>query len=124
VKRFEFSRFNPLLWPLFLIGLTIPSRAWVGVDNDFVRIRLGLAFRATIRRSSVRSAARDNDRIGGIGAHGWSGEWLVNTSGKGLVRLEISPATHGRVLGWPVLLDVLRLSLAEPDEFVAVLTEQ
>ena len=70
-------------------------------------------------RASVVAALPDHGRIGGIGAHGWAGSWLVNTTSKGLVRLELDPPGRATVVGVPVTVRVLRVSLAEPESFLA-----
>ena len=72
-------------------------------------------------RASVVAALPDHGRIGGIGAHGWRGTWLVNTTSKGLVRIELDPPARATVCGVPVTVRVLRVSLAEPDAFLAAL---
>lgn len=51
----------------------------------------------------------------GWGAHGWRGRWLVNGSSKGIVVLEIDPVARGRVLGFPVRVRDLALSLEDPE---------
>ncbi|GAA0926181.1 hypothetical protein [Pseudonocardia zijingensis] len=56
----------------------------------------------------------------GVGVHGWGGRWAVNGSRAGAVRLD--PPSRARVCGIPVGLRTLWLSLADPDEFVRVLS--
>ena len=64
-------------------------------------------------------ALRDRGRIRGIGAHGWRGTWLVNTTRRGVVRLELDPPARATVCGVPVQVKVLRVSLAEPESFLS-----
>ena len=98
----------------------IPGRSrYVELDDDELVVRLGWAFRLTVPRASVVAALPDRGRIGGIGAHGWAGTWLVNTTSKGLVRLELDPPGRATVAGVPVTVRVLRVSLAEPAAFLA-----
>ena len=98
----------------------IPERSrYVELDDDELVVRLGWAFRLTVPRASVVAALPDRGRIGGIGAHGWAGTWLVNTTSKGLVRLELDPPGRATVAGVPVTVRVLRVSLAEPEAFLA-----
>ena len=104
-----------------LLGI-IPSRCYVEVDDQEMRVRMTWAFRATVPRSSVRSAALDHEPVMGWGAHGWRGRWLVNGSSSGIVRVEIDPPDLGLVMGWPVKLRVLRVSVDDPDGFIAALT--
>jgi len=103
------------------IGITA-SGSYVTIDDEIVHVRMGWAFVASIQRSSVRSAVADHGPVGGWGVHGWNGRWLVNGSSSGLVRIEIDPDGQGRLLvGWPVRLRVLRVSVDDPDGLVAAL---
>ena len=102
--------------------LAIPEgRRYAVLDDDVFEVRLGWSFELTAPRESVVAALRDHDRIGGIGAHGWRGTWLVNTTSKGLVRIVLDPPARATVCGVPVTVTVLRLSLAEPDAFLSAL---
>ncbi len=51
----------------------------------------------------------------GWGAHGWRGRWLVNGSSSGIVVLDIEPPAAARVLGFPVAVRELALSLETPE---------
>ena len=99
---------------LALSGSTHPR---VQLDATTLSVRMGAGFRADVPRSSIRAAAPETLRVAGRGAHGWKGRWLVNTSGMGLVRLTIDPPGRGKVLGVPVRLRELILSLEDPDTF-------
>ena len=105
---------------MVVIGVT-RSGSYVDVGPDVVRVRLGWAFRATIDRAAVRSADHDHDRVWGWGAHGWRGRWLVNGSSSGLVRVEIDPRARAWVVGVPVRLTVLRVSVTDPDGLIDAL---
>jgi hypothetical protein len=115
----DYSRFNGVL--LSLLGLG-PARSGVEVDHASVRVRMGWAFRAELPRSAVRAASRQ-ERLPfpGWGVHGWRGRWLVNGSSRGLVRIELEPASTARTVGFRISLRELWLSLEQPDELVAVL---
>ena len=104
-----------------LLAVAASSKATVELTADTLTVRLGISWRAEIPRSSIRAAALDPLRTISIGAHGWRGEWLVNTSTKGLVVLTIDPEGRGRCLGYPIKLRRLHLSLADPDAFLAEL---
>jgi hypothetical protein len=104
-----------------LLTVAASSNATVELTTDTLTVRLGLSWRAEIARSSIKAAARDPLKTISIGAHGWRGEWLVNTSTKGLVVLTIDPEGRGRCLGYPIRLRKLHLSLADPDAFLAEL---
>jgi len=104
-----------------LLAVAASSNATVELTADTLIVRLGLSWRAEIARSSITSAAHDPLKTISIGAHGWRGEWLVNTSTKGLVVLTIDPEGRGRCLGYPIRLRKLHLSLADPDAFLTEL---
>jgi hypothetical protein len=94
----------------------------ITVDDTRVEVRLGWAFTGTIPRSSITSVARRDGSVISRGAHGWSGRWLVNGAGNGLVVVTIDPPAHARVAGVPVRLRELTVSADDPDQLVAALT--
>src|SRR5690349_9012350 len=113
--RYAFSRGAPPV-RLLLGVLAMPGDSrYVALDDDELRVRFGWSFRLTAPRASVVAALRDHDRIGGLGAHGWRGTWLVNTTAKGLVRIVLDPPQRAAVCGMPVTVKVLRVSVAEPE---------
>ena len=93
----------------------------VTVDGDEVTVRYGVGFRATFPRSAIRGVEPWSGRVGGWGAHGWRGRWLVNGSSKGIVRLVLDPEQRARVLGVPVKLRELRVSVDDPDGLLSAL---
>ncbi len=98
----------------------IPERRrYVDLDDTELAVRLGWAFHLRVPRASVVAALPDHGRVGGLGAHGWGGRWLVTTSSKGLVRLELDPPGRATVSGVPVTVRVLRVGLAAPESFLA-----
>jgi hypothetical protein len=110
-EAFVGIRYTPALVPMFrLIGLS-PARSGVWVGRDSLRV---MGFRAEIPRWAVREIGPDGAAVGGWGVHGWRGRWLVNGSSSGLVRLEIEPEVQAWVMGIPVRLRTLRLSLVAP----------
>ena len=118
-KRFPI-RFGVLRWLLVVLG-TGPRFSHVDVDFDTVRATMGWAFRSTIPRPSIVKAYKDRNMWGGIGVHGWRGRWLVNGSVSGIVTMEIDPPARGWVIGVPVRLRKLHVSLEDPDAFLAEL---
>lgn len=70
-------RFTGANRAMAVIGL-LPGSCSVEVTDEAVAVRMGWAFRASIPRSSIRAVRDDHDRVGGWGAHGWRGTWLVN----------------------------------------------
>jgi len=93
------------------------SRVVVGADRLIVK--MGWGFSADVPRSAIASAQRSRGPVGGIGVHGWRGRWLVNGAASGLVIIRFDPRRRARVMGLPVALADLRISLEEPDRFVA-----
>ena len=74
------------------------GNAYVEVSPEVVRVRMGWAFDVSIAGSAVRSIAEDHGRVWGWGVHGWRGEWLVNGSSSGLVRIAVDPPVRARLL--------------------------
>ena len=56
-----------------------------------------------------------------LGVHGWRGRWLVNGAAGPLVALEIEPPVRARVIGIPVRLRELFVSVDDPDAVIAEL---
>jgi hypothetical protein len=84
---------------------------------------MGWGFRVEIPRRAVREISPDGAAVWGWGVHGWRGKWLVNGSSSGLARLEIEPEVRAWVMGMPVRLRTLRLSLVAPDELTSMLRD-
>ncbi len=117
--RFDLPRGVPPTNALLTLGAIPEHSRYVDLDDHELVVHLGWAFRLRVPRASVVAALPDHGRIGGIGAHGWGGTWLVNTTSKGLVRLELDPPGRATVTVVPVTVRVLRVSLAEPEPFLA-----
>lgn len=113
-------RFNKLSRFPFRGVLIRPSRCFVELEADSVRAQMDWTFRASFPRSSIaRAAVGVEGIIFGLGVHGFAGRWLVNGSLDGLVTLHLRPDQRARVLGVPVKLRELQLSLDEPEAFLA-----
>lgn len=109
--------------PVLMITGMLPRWCRVDIDDDALDVRMSWAFQATVPRSSVRSARRrDGWQPLGFGVHGWRDRWLVNGSWNGLVSIEIDPPARARVLGVPVRLRELHVSVDDPDALVAGLS--
>ena len=105
---------------MVILGLTRRASA-VDLTDEAIAVRMAWAFRASAPRTAVASAARSRRFVLDRGVHGWFGRWLVNGSGKGLVRLDMRPAARGRVGPVPIRVRVLWVSLEDPDGFLAAL---
>jgi len=122
VTRFELSRPNPAMKALLVALGVRDSATRVDLDDADLEVRLGWQFSLRVPRTSVVSAARDDGRVYGWGAHtSFRGRWLVNTSSHGLVRLTIDPPARGHCTRVPVTVRELRISLADPDAFLTEL---
>ena len=119
--RFEF-RFDGLSAVLLKVLGCGPRRSYIEVSDETLRVRLGWSFRATVPRSSIRSAELSTAHPISRGAHGWGGRWLVNGSGKGLVTLTIEPHSRAHAVGFPVKLRQLTVSVQAQDELIRALT--
>lgn len=108
--------------PLATLTGTGSRHAGVELDEDTLRVRMGWAFRADVPRASIASAARGEDVRMTRGVHGWRGDWLVNGDGKGIVELRLEPPTRATTGGIPIRLERLRVSLEDPDGFLAAIT--
>ena len=98
-----------------------PSESFVELQGGEVLVRMGWAFRARFPGSAVRSATDYRQRPLSRGVHGFAGRWLVNGSGDGIVRLELEPRQRGYVMGFPVRLRSLFVSVEDPAGLIAAL---
>lgn len=97
------------------------SKCAVELSDGRISVRFSWAFHADLSRASLAGVGRDHHKVGGWGVHGWRGAWLVNGSAHGLVRMTFDPPGRGRLLGFPVTVRRLRVSLEEPEAFLAAL---
>lgn len=100
-----------------------PRRSGISVDGDTVQARMGWGFRANFARSAVAATTRPGRAPISRGVHGWRGRWLVNGAGRPLVDITLAPPQRARVLGVPVRLTHLIVSIDDPDGLEAALTE-
>lgn len=115
----RFGRWKPLL---IALGLT-PSRSYLDVGPDLVRVRTSWGFHADVPRPSIRSVRRvGNPFPGSIGVHGWRGRWLVNGAAGPLVAVDLEPPVRARTLMFPIRLRQLIVSVDAADEVVAKLS--
>jgi hypothetical protein len=99
-----------------------PKHSEVRIADDVLYVKFGWGFRAAVPLSSITKAEENHDRVYSWGAHGWRGRWLVNGSSKGIVELTIDPATTVHVLGVPVKLSTLWVSVTEPQALIEACT--
>ncbi|HYS43059.1 MAG TPA: hypothetical protein VEM32_03670, partial [Geobacteraceae bacterium] len=70
---------------------------------------------------AVASAAETHESPLSRGVHGFAGRWLVNGSGRGILTIDLTPSQRGYVMGFPVRLRQLMVSVADPVALAAVL---
>ena len=105
-----------------LLGGLVARWSRVTIDGDRVVVRMSYAFSSAVdpsRRSGP--SRRGTGRVWGWGVHGWRGRWLVNGSSHGILVLAIDPPARARVLGVPVRVRELAISLDDPAGFAAAL---
>ncbi len=123
VTRFPI-RFD--LWFAILSSLLLlpPADSYVEVDRTWVRVRMSWAFRANFPRSAIASVALGREVPLSRGVHGFAGRWLVNGSGEGIVSIDLNPSGLGYLLGFPVGLKQILISIDNPADFIASLLDE
>jgi hypothetical protein len=105
-----------------LLGLP-PASAYVDLDSTRVEVRMGWAFRARFPRSAVSSTSALDIRPLSRGVHGFGGRWLVNGSGRGVLSIHVNPVQRAYVMGIPVRLRELLVSVSAPPALAAALRD-
>jgi hypothetical protein len=83
---------------------------------------MGWAFRATFERSCVSGTSRFDRRVRLTrGVHGWAGRWLVNGAGDDILVVHLEPRQRAYVMGFPVKLEQLLVSVDDPQALAAAL---
>ncbi len=98
-----------------------PADSYVELRGAFVAVRMAWAFRAEFPKAAVASARPFPGQPLSRGVHGFAGRWLVNGSARGLLSLRLEPRQRARVLGFPVRLRELIVSVEEPEELMRAL---
>jgi hypothetical protein len=91
-----------------------PSASYVEIQGERVHVRMGWAFRATFSRSAVAAMSGLAKRPMSRGVHGLAGRWLVNGSGHGILTIDLRPNQRAYVMGIPVRLCQLLVSVEDP----------
>jgi hypothetical protein len=112
--------------PAALLGALGMGRghSWLDVEGDRFRVRMGWAFRLGAPAGAVASAEEVVEPIPllmGIGVHGWARRWVVNSARKPHVVVRFAAPQRAWVLGFPVRVEILHLSPADPTGFLAAL---
>jgi hypothetical protein len=106
-------KYGRLSWLLTLCGVP-PRAAYLEWGDDEIAVRMGWSFRATFARAEVATAARVGKVIS-VGAHGWRGRWLVNGAQQPIVALTLRHPVRAHVVGVPIRLRELLVSVEDPD---------
>ena len=104
----------------YAVGLP-PSSSYVDLDKEHVDVRMGWAFRSRFPRSAVVSVSELDVRPLSRGVHEFGGRWLVNGSGRGIVSVQLSPPGRAYLMGFPLRLQELMVSVAEPTALAVAL---
>jgi len=110
---------------LSTVLLIFPSASYVEIAGNEVAVRMGWAFRTTFHRSRVTGTSIRAQRIPLTrGVHGWAGRWLVNGAGDGILAIDLDPRQRAYVMGFPVNLRQLQVSVDDPAALAAALARQ
>jgi hypothetical protein len=118
-------RVDPWWWPLlFISGILPSSQCYVALEDRMVRVRLGW-LETRFPRAHVVAAQRIH------GDWRWSIGWhvvfvgtkalIVNGSWSSMVELRLEPPLVSRSLLVPIRCSCVRVSLEDPDAFLAAL---
>lgn len=114
-------RFDEWYGTLSSALLLPPSKSYVEVDGEEVYVQMGWAFRSRFPRAAVAGTAETHENPLSRGVHGYAGRWLVNGSGQGILSIDLTPGQCGYVMGFPIRLRQLLVSVAEPAALAAAL---
>jgi len=102
-------------WRWLLPILLLPARfAYLRIDGDVVKLRMGWAFRAKFSRVDVSDVVKHRPVVS-IGVHGWKGRWFVNGAHRPIAVIRLSQPARGRVLGFPVTVCEIFVSVDDRD---------
>lgn len=96
-----------------------PSRSFVEVSDTDVRVQMSWGFRTHFPRSAVASAQPVDLAPISRGVHGFAGTWLVNGSGDRILEIQLQPSQRAWVMGFPVSLRKLLVSVDDPNAVAA-----
>jgi hypothetical protein len=104
------------LWSWLLTITLMPHHlAYVEIEGDTIRVRMAWAFRVKFTRGDI-STVDTNRPVLSIGVHGWRGRWLVNGANRPIARITLALPARARVLGFPVRVRELFVSVDDVAE--------
>jgi hypothetical protein len=95
---------------LLTIALIPPRLSYIEIEGTTIRVCMAYAFRTRFARSDI-SAVTTNRPVVSVGVHGWRGRWLVNGANRPIARITLALPARARVLGFPVVLRELLVSV-------------
>lgn len=116
--------FDSFFRPMSAAVGMLPSRSFVEVTDNEVTVRMGWGFKVRFPRSAVKAVTQQKASAGrpvSRGVHGFKGRWLVNGSARGIVDIDMSSTQRGAVMGFPVKIDRLQVSVVEPERVIGAL---
>jgi hypothetical protein len=109
-------------WRWLLPILLLPARsAYLRIDGDVVKVRMGWAFRMKFARRDVSDVVNHRPVVS-IGAHGWKGRWLVNGAHRPIAVIRLAQPARARIVGFPVTVREIFVSVDDRDALRQVLT--
>jgi hypothetical protein len=114
-------RFGTLSGPLLRLFGMGPHGSGIAVGATGVAIEMGWGFSGRAPAASITSVRTVGGTVISRGVHGWRSDWLVNGAGDGLVEILFDPPMRARVVGVPVRVRRLRVSVDDPAGVVAAL---
>jgi hypothetical protein len=121
MTRFPISFDKPYRYLSSLVLLP-PESAFVEVGAEAVSVRMGWAFRSVFPRAAVAAVSQSGNRPISRGVHGFAGRWLVNGSGQGIVDITLAPPQRAYLMGFPIRLRQLLVSVPEPRSLIESLS--
>jgi hypothetical protein len=110
---------HPFIGVLRITG-TPPRSAYVDISDESVRVRMGWAFQAEFPRAAV-DAVDEARHVVSAGVHGWRGRWIVNGAPGPIARLTLPSPVRARVMGVPVRVQELLVSVDDIAELKRLL---
>ena len=115
-------RFDRLYGALSTALLMPPSKSYVEIIADRVRVCMSWGFSADFPKAAVKAVSKYERRPISKGVHGFAGRWLVNGSGEGIVTIDLEPRQPAYAMGFPVKLRQLMVSVEQPEQLMGALS--
>ena len=101
-----------------------PSKCYIEVDREQVYVQMSWAFRSRFPRSAVAAVTETAKHPISRGVHGFAGRWLVNGSGRGILAIDLKPTQRGYLMGFPVRMRQLMVSVSDTAALAAILRNE